>query len=323
MRITKNTQKLTVASMLLALGIILPFATSHGIGVPGNVLLPMHISVLLCGFLCGPLYGMLCGLMLPLFNSVLTGMPVIYPMLPLMTVELTVYGLVAGLLFHKTPLGKYKIGTYASLIAAMICGRAAYGGALSLLLLIDTDVKAAGIWVAFVTGIPGIVVQLLLVPAVVFAMEGILKMHKRDAVMSAKNLILNQKATCVVIKNNKILNIETGRGVKPVIALYEQGILQDAAVVDKIIGKAAAMVLVLGGVKSCYGLTMSRTAAAYLASHGVAVEYGTLTEHIINRKGDGICPMEQTVAEIDDPAEALTALKNKIAELSANEDKTK
>ena len=245
-------------------------------------------------------------------------MPVIYPMMPLMTVELTTYGLVTGLLFHKTPLGKYKLGTYASLIAAMLCGRAAYGGALSLLLLIDTDVKAAGMWVAFVTGIPGIVVQLLLVPGVVFATEGILKMHKKNAGVSAKNLIKNEKATCVVIKNDKILNIETGRGVKPVIALYEQGILSGASVVDKIIGKAAAMVLVLGGVKSCYGLTMSQAAVDYLKSHGVAVEYDTLTEHIINRKGDGICPMEQTVAEIDDPAEALVALKNKIAELSAH-----
>ena len=323
MKALNNTKKLTLAGMLLALGIILPFATSHGIGVPGNILLPMHIPVYLCGLLCGPLYGALCGLVLPLLNSVLTGMPVIYPMMPLMTVELTTYGLVTGLLFHKTPLGKYKLGTYASLIAAMICGRVAYGGALSLLLLIDTDVKAAGMWVAFVTGIPGIVVQLLLVPGVVFATEGILKMHKKNAVVSAKNLIKNEKATCVVIKNDKILNIETGRGVKPVIALYEQGILSGASVVDKIIGKAAAMVLVLGGVKSCYGLTMSRAAVDYLKSHGVAVEYDTLTEHIINRKGDGICPMEQTVAEIDDPVEALVALKNKIAELSAHTEVTK
>ncbi len=318
MRISDNTKRLTVAGMLLALGIVLPFATSHGIGVPGNILLPMHIPVYLCGLLCGPLYGALCGLVLPLLNSVLTSMPAIYPTMPLMTVELTTYGLVTGLLFCKTPLGKYKIGTYVSLIAAMLCGRLACGGALSLLLLIDTEAKASGVWVAFVTGIPGIVVQLLLVPAVVFAAQGVLKMYKKNAVVSAKNLIKNQKATCVVIKNGKILNIENGRGVKPVIALYEQGILQDAAVVDKIIGKAAATVLVLGGVKSCYGLTMSHAAADYLKAHGVAVEYDVLTEHIINRTGDGICPMEQTVADIDDPTEALEALKNKIAELSAH-----
>ena len=317
MKLTDKTKKLTLAGMLLALGIILPYATSHGIGVPGNVLLPMHIPVFLCGLLCGPLYGTLCGLVLPLLNSILTGMPAIYPTMPLMTVELTAYGLVAGILSCKTGLGKYKLGTYVSLIAAMLCGRAAYGGALSLLLLIDTEAKAAGVWAAFITGIPGIIVQLLLIPAIVFSMEGILKLQKKNAVASAKNLIAQQKATCVVIKNHKILNIETGRGVAPVIALYEQGMLSGAVVVDKIIGKAAAMVLVLGGVKSCYGLTMSQSAAEYLRAHGVAVEYDTLTEHIINRKGDGICPMEQTVAEIDDPAQALGALKEKIAELRA------
>ena len=88
MKLNEKTKKLTLAGMLLALGIILPFATSHGIGVPGNILLPMHIPVYLCGLLCGPLYGALCGLVLPLLNSVLTGMPVIYPMMPLMTVEM-------------------------------------------------------------------------------------------------------------------------------------------------------------------------------------------------------------------------------------------
>jgi niacin transporter len=318
MKLTKYTQKLTVASMLLALGIILPFATSHGFGVPGNILLPMHIPVFLCGLLCGPLYGTLTGLLLPVLNCVLTGMPVPYPMLPLMLCELTAYGLISGLLFHKTLLGRYKLGVYASLIVAMICGRAAYGGALSLLLLVDTEVKASGVWAAFITGIPGIVVQLLLIPAIIFAMEGILKMPKHNAMISAKNLIAHGKATCVVIKNGSVVNVESGRGVKPIISMYEQGLLQDAVVVDKIIGKAAAMILVLGGVKACYGLTMSQGAVTYLKARGVSAEYDTLTEHIINRKGDGICPMEQTVAELDDPVQALEALKAKITELSTH-----
>ncbi len=317
MRAAGYTKKLTAAGMLLALGIVLPFVTSHGIGLPGNALLPMHIPVFLCGLVCGPLFGGVCGFLLPLLNCVLTGMPAVYPMLPIMTCELCVYGLVSGFLYCKTGLGKRRIGVYAAMLAAMLCGRAAYGGALSLLLLLDTDIKVLGVWAAFLTGLPGIVVQLLLVPALVFSLEGIFKMQRDNAVVSAKNLIANQKATCVVIKQGKILNVESGRGVRPVIALYEQGILQDAVVVDKIIGKAAAMVLVLGGVKACYGVTMSRAALEYLQAHGVRAEYGELTERIINRKGDGICPMEQTVADIDDPTEALEALKAKIAELSA------
>ena len=320
-----KTQKLVLGGMLLALGIVLPYVTAHGIGLPGNILLPMHIPVFLCGLLCGPLYGSACGLLLPLLNSVLTGgsMPPLYPTMPMMMCELLVYGLVSGLLYCKTGLGKRKIGVYVSMIVAMICGRLAYGGALSLLVLYDTNVKALGVWASFVTGLPGVIVQILLVPTLVFATEGIFKLQKSNAFASAKNLIRQQKATCVVIKKGKIVNIESGRGVRPVLSLYEQGMLKNAIVVDKIIGKAAAMVLVLGGVRVCYGETMSRAAFDFLNAHGVRAEYGTLTERIINRQGDGICPMEQTVAEINDPAIALEALKVKVAELMALAEKEK
>ena len=325
MKRTYKTQVLVLAGMLLALGVVLPYVTAHGIGIPGNILLPMHIPVFLCGLLCGPLYGSACGLLLPLLNSVLTGgsMPPVYPTMPMMMCELCVYGLVSGLLYCKTGLGKRKIGVYVSMIVAMICGRAAYGGALSMLVLMDTNVKAIGVWASFVTGLPGVIVQILLVPTLVFTTEGIFKLQKSNAFASAKNLIKQQKATCVVIKQGKILSVESGRGVCPVISLYEQGMLQDATVVDKIIGKAAAMVLVLGGVRACYGETMSRAALEFLNAHGVRAEYGTLTDRIINRQGDGICPMEQTVAEIDDPATALEALKAKVAELMALAEKEK
>ena len=323
MKRTYKTQALVLAGMLLALGVVLPYVTAHGIGIPGNILLPMHIPVFLCGLLCGPLYGSACGLLLPLLNSVLTGgsMPSVYPTMPMMMCELCVYGLVSGLLYCKTGLGKRKIGVYVSMIVAMICGRAAYGGALSMLM--DTNVKALGVWASFVTGLPGVIVQILLVPTLVFTTEGIFKLQKSNAFASAKNLIKQQKATCVVIKQGKILSVESGRGVRPVIALYEQGMLKNAIVVDKIIGKAAAMVLVLGGVRVCYGETMSRAAFDFLNAHGVRAEYGTLTERIINRQGDGICPMEQTVAEINDPAIALEALKVKVAELMALAEKEK
>ena len=104
MKMQSKTQKLTTLGLLLALGIILPFATAHGIGVSGGILLPMHIPVFICGFLCGPLFGALCGVVLPIINSLLTNMPPLYPMMPIMVCELTVYGFVSGLLYHKTPL---------------------------------------------------------------------------------------------------------------------------------------------------------------------------------------------------------------------------
>ena len=316
-----KTERLTVTGMLIAVGIILPFATSHGFGLPGNVLLPMHIPVFICGLLCGPLFGAAAGILLPLLNCILTGMPAPYPNMPLMICELCVYGLISGLLFCKTPLGKRKLGVYVSLLSAMICGRAVYGLAFHAFLLFDGDLKAASVMGALITGLPGIVIQLLLVPGVVFAVERFLGRIERSAVDSAKNLITREKATCIIIKDGKIVTIEEGRGISPVIAMYEQDMLKDSVIVDKIIGKAAAMILVLGGVKYCYGLTMSRDAVEYLKKNGVFVKYDKCTDYIVNRNGDGPCPMEQTVKDITSPEEALTALKKKIEELKANNSK--
>ena len=277
----------------------------------------MHIPVFICGLLCGPFFGGAAGILLPLLNCILTGMPAPYPNMPLMVCELFVYGLVSGLLFCKTPLGKKAVGVYISLVGAMICGRAVYGLAVHALLLFDGDLKAASVLTALVTGLPGIVIQLLLVPGVVFAVQRALGRSTKNAVASAKNLIEREKATCVIIKDGKIVTIEEGRGISPIIRMYEEGLLKDSAVVDKIIGKAAAMVLVLGGIKYCYGLTMSRDAAEYLKKNGVTVKYDKCTDYIVNRNGDGPCPMEKTVKDISDPEEALAALKAKAEELKA------
>ena len=91
--------------------------------------------------------------------------------------------------------------------------------------------------------------------------------------------------------------------------------LKNAFVVDKIIGKAAAMVLTRAGVKGCYGMTMSAAALQWLKKHNIAAEYETCVEAIINRTGDGICPMEQTVKETEDAEEAIVLLKKKLEEL--------
>lgn len=314
---TRN-EKIAVAGMLLALGILLPFATSHGFGIPGTVLLPMHIPVLLCGFLCGPLYGGFCGLLLPVLNSFLTGMPAMYPMMPIMAGELAVYGLVSGLLYHKTKLGKVSFGIYPALIGAMLCGRVMYGIIFHVLLFLNGNMKALTVWAAIMTGLPGILIQLLLIPPVVTALRKGRKRAAKSAVHSAINLITEGTASCVVLKDNTIIKTQCDRGIGPVIRLYESGLLADAFVVDKIIGKAAAMVLTLGGVKGCYGVTMSVAAVQWLKEHHVSVQYDKCVEAIINRTGDGICPMEQTVKDIDDPEVALKALKAKMEELRNN-----
>lgn len=164
--IQNKTQRLSVAGLFLALGIILPYATAHGLGLPGTLLLPMHIPVLLCGFLCGPLYGMLCGMALPPLNTLLTGMPSPFPMLPIMFFELTVYGLVSGLLFSKTPLGQKKFGIYAALPITMLCGRIAYAATFYTLMLTVGKLKALAVTAAITTGLPGILIQLLIIPPI-------------------------------------------------------------------------------------------------------------------------------------------------------------
>lgn len=139
----------------------------HGFGIPGTLLLPMHIPVLLCGFICGPLYGAFCGAALPILNCLLTGMPTPFPMLPIMFFELTVYGLTSGLLLSKTPLRKSRFGIYAALPISMICGRIAYAATFYSLLLATGQLKALTVSAAIVTGIPGIIIQLLIIPPII------------------------------------------------------------------------------------------------------------------------------------------------------------
>ncbi len=314
--IRNKTQRLTVAGLLLAIGMILPYALGHGFGIPGTLLLPMHLPVLLCGFLCGPTYGVLCGLTLPVLNSILTGMPSPFPMLPIMLCELTVYGLSAGLLFCKTPLGKRRFGIYAALPIAMLCGRVAYAAAFYTILLTVGEFKALTVTAAIATGLPGILIQLLIIPPILVFTGGTMLEQNRNAVESAINLIRAQKASCAVIRENKIVNIEHASGIAPILRMYESGMLEGAVVVDKIVGRAAACVMSLGGVRACYACTVSEGAVSHLKKHGIAVEYDQCTEHIVNRRGDGPCPMEDAVKGIEDEEDAYRAIKARLAELS-------
>lgn len=119
----------------------------------------------------------------------------------------------------------------------------------------------------------------------------------------------------MVIQGNTIVKTECDRGIGPILRLYESGVLKNAFVVDKIIGKAAAMVLTQAGVTGCYGITMSKTALQWLKNHGIVAEYETCVDAIINRAGNGICPMEETVKDSSDAGEAFLLLKRKMEEL--------
>ena len=162
-----NVKKMVFAAACVALCLVLPMAF-HAIPNAGQVILPMHIPVLLCGLVCGWPYGGICGILGPLLSSVITGMPPA-AMLPSMMVECCVYGFTSGLLMKYVRTGKPVTDLYISLVSAMIAGRVVAGFAKAL---IFTPGVAPFAWVttSLVTGIPGIAIQLVLMPLVVTAL---------------------------------------------------------------------------------------------------------------------------------------------------------
>lgn len=161
-----NTKKIVLSAMFVALGIVLPFLTMQ-VPVIGNMLLPMHIPVLLCGFICGAPYGALAGLITPLLRSAILHAPVMMPTAITMSVELLFYGMIAGLLYSR--LKNKRFGIYLSLIPAMLIGRIMWGLAS---IVVFNIMNVSFTWQiffvqAFAKAVPGIVIQLILIPAIV------------------------------------------------------------------------------------------------------------------------------------------------------------
>lgn len=160
-------RRLTWSAMCLALCLLLPFLTGQ-IPQIGSALCPMHLPVLLAGFLCGPWWALLVGLTAPLLRNLLFSMPPLLTAIA-MSFELATYGAVSGVLYRR--LSKNLAGVYLSLITAMISGRIIWG----IVRVAMTGVAAEGFtWAmflagAFTTAIPGIIVQLILIPILVTA----------------------------------------------------------------------------------------------------------------------------------------------------------
>lgn len=165
-----KVKKLTFSALFLAIALVLPFLTGQ-IPEIGSALCPMHIPVLLCGFICGWPWGLAVGFIAPLLRSVLFGMPPMVPGAVAMAFELAAYGGIAGFLHTKFP--KNIAGTYAALLIAMILGRVVWGAARVILagLAGNSFTWAAFLAGAITTAIPGIILQLVLIPALVLALE--------------------------------------------------------------------------------------------------------------------------------------------------------
>ena len=166
-----NVKKLTLTAMFMALGLVLPFLTGQ-IPQIGSMLLPMHIPVFFCALICGWQWATPMALVLPVLRSVLFGMPPMYPGAIAMAFEFAAYAFVAG--FVYACVKKQNLLTlYISIIAAMICGRVVWGIAQVILLGLDGKpfTLQAFLAGAFTNAIPGIILQLILIPLVMLALD--------------------------------------------------------------------------------------------------------------------------------------------------------
>ena len=185
-RINQAGKNLVSAAMLLALGLVLPFLTGQ-IPQIGNMMLPMHLPVLLCGLVCGWQYGGLVGFVLPLLRHTLFGTP------PLITAtamafELAAYGFLAGFLYARSRW-QCVISLYRCLIAAMIGGRIVWAAARVILSGVSGQAFTWQMFLsgAFLTAIPGIILQLVFIPAVMVALDrtGLVRFRKSGETVPA------------------------------------------------------------------------------------------------------------------------------------------
>lgn len=168
---TKNTiKKIAISALFLAIGMVLPSITGL-VREIGNMLLPMHIPVMLCGIICGPLYSGAVGIMLPIFRSLLFTMPPLYPNACAMAIELCTYGMVIGALYNI--LKNKKGSVLISLAVSMLSGRIVWGIAISLLTVLAGGTYTFAMYFtrAFVEAVPGLTIQFILIPTIVIALR--------------------------------------------------------------------------------------------------------------------------------------------------------
>ncbi len=176
----KRTKNLTLSALFIALGLVLPLLTGQ-LKALGNAFLPMHLPVLLCGLIVGPTYGLIVGLILPILRHFTFGMPPLYPTAISMAFELATYGFVVGFIYKNSKC-KCIIALYESLIIAMIAGRLVWGIVQMLLLGVNGQAFTFQMFMAgaFLNAIPGIIFQLIFIPALMLAFHktGLVHYHK-------------------------------------------------------------------------------------------------------------------------------------------------
>lgn len=179
MKRQNNLVNLAFSAMFLAIAFVLPFLTGQ-IQQIGNMLCPMHIPVILCGFICGGPWGMVVGFVAPFLRSLILGMPPMFPNAFAMAFELAVYGLMSGVLYRVFPKKKGLI--YCSLILSMILGRLVWGAVQFACMGFDSSkFSFAAFWAgAVANAIPGIILQIVLIPVIVMVAEKMKILKMKD-----------------------------------------------------------------------------------------------------------------------------------------------
>ncbi len=162
-------KKICMSAMCLALAVILPIAF-HAVPNSAVIFSPLHIPVLLCGLICGYKFGLLVGLFGPILSMLISGMPTVSN-LPSMIVECLIYGSLPYLYLKIVKFKHLYINIYVGLIISILIGRCA-GGIVSALMYTEGN-YSLGLWATsyFVKGWPGIIIQIILIPNVVFLLE--------------------------------------------------------------------------------------------------------------------------------------------------------
>ena len=166
----QRTLKMILAALFLALAYVMPFLTGQ-IPEVGSMLCPMHLPVLLCGFICGPIWGLIVGFVAPLLRSLALGAPTLFPKAVCMALELAAYGAITGVMHKLLPRKKPYI--YCSLLSAMIVGRLIWGLAMFIFLGISGGSFTLSAFVAgaITNAVPGIIIQIVLVPILVMRLD--------------------------------------------------------------------------------------------------------------------------------------------------------
>ena len=169
MKKRNDIKKLTLSAMFLALAFVMPFLTGQ-IPQIGSMLCPMHIPVLLCGFFSGAPWGLVVGFVAPILRSFTLGMPPMFPTAFCMAFELATYGFIAGWLHNKLP--NKKVNVYVSLLGAMVIGRLVWGVIMFCCMGFDASKFGLSAFLAgaVLNAVPGIIVQIVLIPVLVITL---------------------------------------------------------------------------------------------------------------------------------------------------------